>query len=76
MGSRVRTWGREAGGWSLLGLAILFFPLPLVPSLLLVAGLVVLSAEHVWAGKLLRKAQERFPSLTRKKAEPIAARAV
>ncbi len=76
MGSRVRTWGREAGGWSLLSLAILFFPLPVIPSLLLVAGLLILSSNHAWAGKLVRKGQERFPSLFRRKSEPIAAKAV
>ena len=76
MGPRVRTWGREAGGWCLLGLAVLFFPLPFIPSLLLVAGLVILSTKHEWAGKLVRKVEEKLPSLSRKKAEPITAKAV
>jgi hypothetical protein len=72
MGPRVRTWGREASGWSLLGLAIIFFPVPVVPSLLLVAGLAILSSKHTWAEKLVHKAQERFPSVFRKRTKPIS----
>jgi Putative transmembrane protein (PGPGW) len=73
MAARVRIWGREAGGWSLLGLAVLFFPLPLLPGLLMIAGLIILSSRHEWAESLLVKAQDRFPSLFRKKAEGIIA---
>jgi hypothetical protein len=76
MAPRVRTWGREASGWSLLALAIVFFPLPLIPTLLFLSGLLILSTNHEWAGKLLREVQERFPSLFRKKTEPIVAKAV
>jgi nitrogen fixation protein FixH len=76
MAPRVRTWGREASGWSLLGLAIIFFPLPIIPTVLLLSGLLILSANHAWAGKLVREAQEKFPSLFRKKSAPIAAKAV
>ena len=71
MAARVRTLGREAGGWSLLALAVVFFPLPLVPSLLVIAGLIILSARYEWAQALLHKAQARFPALFRRKAEPI-----
>jgi len=76
MAPRVRTWGREASGWSLLGLGIVFFPLPIIPTILLLSGLLILSTNHAWAGKLLREAQERFPSVFRKKSEPITAKAV
>jgi Putative transmembrane protein (PGPGW) len=55
MAMRVRTWGREAGGWSLLSLAIVFFPLPFVPSLLLLAGLLILSSRYAWAKHLLKR---------------------
>lgn len=71
----VRTWGREAGGWSLLGLAVLFFPLPLIPGLLVIAGLLILSARHEWAENLLRKIKTQFPSMFRKQAEPVEAKA-
>ncbi|HET9182641.1 MAG TPA: PGPGW domain-containing protein [Candidatus Angelobacter sp.] len=71
MAPRVRIWGREAGGWSLLGLAILFFPLPIVPTVLLVAGLLILSANHAWASTVLRKVQAKFPSLFPEKARAI-----
>lgn len=55
MATRARTWGREAGGWGLLCLAIVFFPLPLVPSLLLLAGLLILSTKYLWAEALLKR---------------------
>jgi Putative transmembrane protein (PGPGW) len=73
MAARVRTWGREAGGWILLGLAVLFFPLPLVPSLLIAAGLIILSSRYEWAKTLLHKTKERFPSLFKKEKEPVGA---
>jgi nitrogen fixation protein FixH len=76
MAPRVRTWGREASGWSLLGLAIIFFPLPIIPTVLLLSGLLILSANHAWAGKLVHEAEEKFPSLFRKKSAPIPAKAV
>jgi hypothetical protein len=72
MAPRVRVWGREAGGWSLLGLAVVFFPFPVLPTVLLVAGLLILSSNHAWAGNLLRKLQAKFPSIFTRKAEAIA----
>ena len=56
-----------------MGLAVLFFPLPLVPSLLMVAGLIILSSRYEWAKALLHKTRERFPSLFKRETEPIAA---
>lgn len=77
MATRVRTWGREAGGWGLLSMAVIVFPVPVLPTLLGIAGLVVLSTHYAWAKKLLHKTQERFPSLFRKKSDAIiAAKAV
>jgi len=72
MAPRVRIWGREAGGWSLLGLAILFFPLPVVPTVLVISGLLILSTNHTWASAVLRKLQAKFPSLFSRKAGSIA----
>lgn len=60
MAARARTWGREAGGWGLLCLAIIFFPLPLLPSLLLLAGLVILSSKYPWAESLLKRVRVLF----------------
>jgi putative transmembrane protein PGPGW len=60
MAVRVRTWGREAGGWGLLSLAIVFFPLPVVPTLLLIAGLLILSTKYAWAGYLLKRVRSLF----------------
>ena len=73
MATRVRTWGREAGGWGLLGMALIVFPVPVLPTVLGIAGLVILSTHYAWAKTLLHKAQERFPSLFRKKSDAIAA---
>lgn len=72
MATRVRTWGREAGGWGLLTMAVIVFPLPILPSLLGLAGLLVLSTHYEWAKNLLHKAQLGLPSLFRKKSETIA----
>jgi len=72
MAPRVRVWGREAGGWGLLGLAIVFFPFPVLPTVLLVAGLLILSTNHAWASNVLRKVQAKFPSIFTRKAEAIA----
>jgi putative transmembrane protein PGPGW len=60
MGVRARTWGREAGGWGLLSLAIVFFPLPVVPSLLLMSGLLILSTKYLWAENLLKRVRVFF----------------
>ncbi|HWG51055.1 MAG TPA: PGPGW domain-containing protein [Candidatus Acidoferrales bacterium] len=72
MAPRVRVWGREAGGWSLLGLAVVFFPFPVLPTVLFVAGLLILSSNHAWASHLLRKLQAKFPSIFTRKTEAIA----
>lgn len=55
-----------------MGLAILFFPLPVVPTILLIAGLLILSTNHAWASNLLRKVEAKFPSLFPRKSDPIA----
>jgi hypothetical protein len=71
MRPRVRVWGREAGGWGLLGLAIIFFPFPVLPTVLLMAGLLILSSNHRWADNLIRKLQTRFPALLTRRAETV-----
>lgn len=71
MAKRVRTLGREAAGWSMMGLAIVLFPVPFVPTLLVIAALVILSARYEWAEGLLVKARQSFPRLFRTKVEPV-----
>ena len=54
--------GKEIIGWALLVLAILLFPIPVIPSVLLVCGLLVLSSRYCWAAKLLAKAKKLVPA--------------
>jgi putative transmembrane protein PGPGW len=72
MAPKVRVWGREASGWGLLGLAVVFFPFPVLPTVLLMAGLLILSTNHAWASNVLRKLRAKFPSIFTRKANPIA----
>ncbi len=71
MAKRVRTLGREAAGWSLMGLAIILFPLPFVPTLLVVGALAILSAHYDWAEGLLVKMRRSVPRMFRANAEPV-----
>jgi hypothetical protein len=54
--------GKEVIGWALLVLAILLFPIPVIPSVLLVCGLLVLSSRYCWAAKLLARARKSVPA--------------
>jgi uncharacterized protein len=67
--SRNRTWNLKriaviAIGWIfvVLGIAGLFLPL-LQGILFLLIGLVILSKEYRWAGKLLNRIRSRFPRI-------------
>lgn len=62
MFSRMAGLGREASGWSLLLLALLLFPLPVLPTLLVVAGLLFLSARYEWASQLMRRTKAVLPA--------------
>ncbi|HET9177666.1 MAG TPA: PGPGW domain-containing protein [Terriglobia bacterium] len=56
-----------AAGWSLVSLGVLGLLLPILPGLpFLLLGITVLSAEYVWARRLLQKLRDLFPSLTRR----------
>jgi hypothetical protein len=49
---------RSAGGWILLTLGVAGLMLPVLPGTpLLIAGLVMLSADHRWARNCLRRAR-------------------
>jgi hypothetical protein len=67
--SRNRAWNLKrvaliATGWVfvVLGIAGLFLPL-LQGILFLLIGLVILSKEYRWAGKLLQRIRSRFPRI-------------
>lgn len=62
MFSRIAGFGREASGWGLLLLALVLFPLPVVPTLLLIAGLLFLSARYAWASQLMRRTKTMLPA--------------
>jgi uncharacterized protein len=54
-----------AAGWSFIALGVLGLFLPFLQGLLfLLIGITILSAEYVWARRLLQKLRERFPSLS------------
>ena len=62
MTTRLRYLAVEVIGWALLALAVVAFPLPVLPTLLLLAALLILSPRHSWAERLLSKIRRLFPS--------------
>ena len=54
--------GKEVIGWALLVVAVLLFPVPVIPSILVVCGLLVLSSRYCWAAQLLVKARKILPA--------------
>ena len=62
MAARVQMLGKEVIGWALLASAILLFPVPVIPSVLVVCGLLALSSRYCWAAKLLAKARKVVPA--------------
>jgi hypothetical protein len=62
MFSKIAGLGREASGWGLLLLAVLLFPLPVLPTLLVIAGLLFLSARYSWASQLVRRSKAMLPA--------------
>jgi hypothetical protein len=67
--SRNRTWNWKrvaiiATGWVFVALGIAGLFLPLLQGILfLLIGLVILSKEYRWAGKLLNRIRSRFPRI-------------
>jgi uncharacterized protein len=67
--SRNRTWNLKrvaliATGWVFVALGIAGLFLPLLQGILfLLIGLVILSKEYRWAGKLLQRIRLRFPRM-------------
>ena len=62
MRTRLREFGVEVVGWALLALAVVVLPLPIIPSLLLVAALAILSSRYSWALRILHKARRLMPA--------------
>jgi len=58
---RIAGFGREASGWGLLLLGRLVFPLPVLPTLLIIAGLLFLSARYSWASRLILRSKAMLP---------------
>ena len=67
MAAWLRNLGIEVAGWALLGLAGIVLPLPIVPSLLLIAALAILSSRYMWAERLLDKVRKSVPLFTRQR---------
>jgi uncharacterized membrane protein YbaN (DUF454 family) len=60
-------------GWSFLLLGIVGLFLPVLQGILfLFIGLVILSAEYVWAHRLIVKLRQRFPKVSRTADEAAA----
>ncbi|HYX53239.1 MAG TPA: PGPGW domain-containing protein [Candidatus Limnocylindrales bacterium] len=53
---------REVTGWTSLALALILFPLPLLPTLLLLGGLVILASHYSWAKRWLSRVKKLIPS--------------
>jgi uncharacterized protein len=61
---------RNAGGWIFLILGVAGLILPVLPGApLLIAGLVLLSADHRWARNCLRKAKSWTHKLNRHRSK-------
>ena len=61
-------WVRKAGGWALLAAGIAGCVLPVIPGIpLLLAGLLVLAQDYLWAKNALGKAK-RWAVHVRRKA--------
>jgi uncharacterized protein len=61
---RLKNLALEVAGWALVaaGIAGLFLPV-LQGVLFLLMGLAILASRHRWAGRLVERLQEHFPSL-------------
>jgi uncharacterized membrane protein YbaN (DUF454 family) len=65
---------RNAGGWILLILGVAGLMLPVLPGTpLLIAGLVMLSADHRWARNCLRRVKLWIRKLHRHRPKPANA---
>jgi uncharacterized membrane protein YbaN (DUF454 family) len=60
--------GRLAGGWLLVVVGLAGFVLPVIPGIpLLLAGLVLLAGDYVWAKRLLERVQGWWDQVRPKK---------
>jgi hypothetical protein len=64
---------RQAGGWFLLVVGVAGLALPILPGApLLVAGLVMLSADYPWARTLLRRVKLWIRTLNRRRSRLVS----
>ncbi|SPE31938.1 hypothetical protein SBA2_640029 [Acidobacteriia bacterium SbA2] len=62
--ARVRRWATLASGWFFVALGIAGLFLPILQGVLLIfIGLLILSSEYVWAHRVLKRVEQRFPKL-------------
>jgi len=60
-----KRWLVLAAGWGFMLLGVVGLFLPVLPGILfLMVGLILLSAEYVWAHNLLMRLRARFPRIT------------
>lgn len=72
MRSRIRALGIEVLGWGLMALALLAAPLPVVPTLLLLAALLMLATRYAWASRLLEKTRGALASMRRPQRKTVS----
>ena len=65
MRSKAKKAARLLSGWGFILVGIVGLLFPFLPGILfLIAGLLILSLEYVWANHLLREIRARFPGLS------------
>jgi uncharacterized protein YqgC (DUF456 family) len=75
MRSRVKQILIQIAGWAFILLGIIGLFLPFLQGILFIlVGLIILSTQYAWAGRLLAKLRARFPKIG-KAADQAAAKA-
>ncbi len=70
-------WARKAGGWSLLLVGLAGCVLPVIPGIpLMLAGLLVLARDYVWARKAVRYVKRKAVAVRRRTRTKAMARGI